>query len=164
MHMFCNICSRTLGRRRRGSIHSCSHVVCVRCQLNASCLAGCTASAAAAAARKPAVPSKPAASRSVCAKCRRGCSAIAINRAMPADVQQLFANPGPVLRRIGKAFHFQQLQMLHFRRLHVQRRRRLRKLRRVRANRVKLEQRLATLRELRPRITLLRTEIRNKFT
>lgn len=90
---------------------------------------------------------------------------IAIARDMNANVRALFADPRPMLMQLGKTYRFQVAQL----RAHQRQARKLQQQRQRHAEQRQAEkaatvQRAGMLRQLRPRITLLRTELRNKFT
>lgn len=171
MRIFCNICANRLCRQTKGFVTSCSHVLCSKClrrrdgssAASASTNTTTTTNNAGAGAAGSST-GDAAAAADVCTKCRRRCSMIGVTRDMPPAVQRLFVDPRQALLQLAKAYRFQTLQLWGFHKMMADQRRRQAQLRRTRAARAVLARRVGNLRQLRPRITLLRTELRNKFT
>lgn len=165
MRIFCNVCANRLCRQTKGYVTSCCHILCSKClqhdrQLNGHNAATMARSAAAGGDGTTA----GGGATHVCPKCRRRCSMIVVNREMPPAVQRLFVDPRQALLQLAKAYRFQTLQLWGFHQMMAGQRRQQARIRRSRATRAVLARRIGNLRQLRPRITLLRTELRNKFT
>lgn len=166
MRIFCNICFRGIDKEtNRGLLASCCHVVCNKCLSDSRNGAGLLRKNNEGSNAVTTAETASDRQTIICPKCQKRGAAIAINRNLNPKLQVLFADPRPMLQRLRKAYRFQLMQLWaynsHARKLQQKRERHLQKLQ---AAKVASIERAGMLRQLRPRITLLRTELRNKMT